>query len=164
MNFIHVPKTGGLSIRDSLPVKYWGHVQASSVPRPRFAFVRNPYERIRSAFHWNKGGCFGGIEKAAAERLRGADFSTWVVQQDESLLDGDDVYKPMVHWLDAPVDYLGRYESFEDDFRAVAHGLGVDVSPPHLNSSVKTGEYTEAARVRVAELYAEDFRRYGYEV
>jgi len=70
------------------------------------------------------------------------------------------------------VDFIGRYENLENDFKVVAKelGLGNNVSLPHINSfsSKRKGKhytefYTKEARDMVAEIYADDIKMFGYE-
>ncbi len=63
------------------------------------------------------------------------------------------------------VDFIGRYETLEDDFRRVTGHLGIDVELPHLNRTVHDDYrvyYSEEGRQRVAELWAVDVKNFGY--
>ncbi len=69
------------------------------------------------------------------------------------------------------VDFIGRYENLENDFKVVAKelSLGSDVSLSHVNSSSSrrkgrhyTEFYTKEARDIVAEIYADDIKMFGY--
>ena len=74
--------------------------------------------------------------------------------------------------LNKKVNFVGRYENIEDDFKVVAEelGLGNNTSLPHINSfrSERKGKhyaefYTKEARDVVAEIYADDIKIFGYE-
>ena len=69
------------------------------------------------------------------------------------------------------VDFVGRCENLENDFKVVAKelGFGKDIALPHLNSRNHrrkgrhyTEFYTKEARDLVAEIYAEDIKMFGY--
>ena len=69
------------------------------------------------------------------------------------------------------VDFVGRYENLENDFKVVANELGLEtgVTLPRLNSknSRRKGRhytefYTKETRDLVAEIYAEDIKMFGY--
>ena len=70
------------------------------------------------------------------------------------------------------VNFVGRYENLENDFKVVVKelGLGKDIALPHLNSRNHrrkgrhyTEFYTKETRDLVAEIYAEDINMFGYE-
>lgn len=65
------------------------------------------------------------------------------------------------------VDFLGRYETLDEDFMKVSVKLGKQVSLPHLNS-VERGYseffYTDVTREIVRDLYAKDFELFEYEI
>jgi hypothetical protein len=69
------------------------------------------------------------------------------------------------------VDFVGRYENLENDFKVVANELGLEtgVTLPRLNSknSRRKGRhytefYTKETRDLIAEIYAEDIKMFGY--
>ena len=69
------------------------------------------------------------------------------------------------------VDFVGRYENLENDFKVVANELGLDrgIVLPRLNSqnSRRKGRhytefYTKETRDFIAEIYAEDIKMFGY--
>lgn len=63
------------------------------------------------------------------------------------------------------VDFVGRFESLEEDFGTVSRQLSLNLSLPKLNTSAR-GQYrkyfTESSRDAVAELWAEDIELFGY--
>lgn len=66
------------------------------------------------------------------------------------------------------VDFVGRYESLEEDFRRVVDRLGLpQVELPYINRSVNRPdlyprEYDAAARELVAERFEDDIDAFGY--
>ena len=66
------------------------------------------------------------------------------------------------------VDFVGRFESFENDFRAVATRIDLPLSKiPHENiggsSSRYMDIYDDQTIKRVADLYARDIAIFGYD-
>ena len=63
------------------------------------------------------------------------------------------------------VDFIGRYERLEEDFRHVCAVIGIPARLPHLNAS-KTKPYQEYYTPRTMELvretFAEDIRIFDY--
>ena len=86
----------------------------------------------------------------------------------------DNGTSPQVEWLKREaeedgisVDYLGRVESMEEDFRRICKRIGVEASLPRENvSSTKSYEqfYESEADARITrDRYAEDFELLQYE-
>lgn len=134
----------------------------------KFSFVRNPWDKAVSQFHYLKTRpdlrkvmgvrpwtTFRGYVRILRKRHERhvQSFEQWRFICDES---GDPV-----------VDFLGRFERLEADFRTVAHAIGMpDVALPHSMKSTKRRPYPDYYDRRtadiIAELYAEDIERFGY--
>ena len=102
--FIHVSRTGGSSIKTALNLhekKYTEHhhLDSSYIPKEckdyfKFAFVRNPFDRFVSLYHF---------------RPKGLSFSDWL---DNITL----TYVQQVDYGLDKLDFVGRYENLQDDF------------------------------------------------
>ena len=144
-----------------------------------FGFVRNPWARMHSWFTMirRRGqSAASGTNAALTERVSRHKFWTGVnatLPDFESfVLEGPDRFgrlgTPQLDYLSAGgrrADFIGRTESFDDDFAEVSRHLGVDVALQRRNVGV--GEdyrphYSEAMRNRVAELYEADIDAFGY--
>jgi hypothetical protein len=180
--FIHIPKTGGTSISDCLFGEPSRHVPWSvyhSVNRKKFAsywkfaFVRNPWDRLLSAFTFLKRGGLNDLDRdfAKAHLSRFPDFESFV---------RDGLSDPMIrNWVhfrpqhqfvcDASgknmMDFTGRFERLEDDFALIASRLGLDSSLPARNRGPRIDYRTvypkELVEV-VGDIYSEDGRIFGY--
>lgn len=147
-HFVHIPKTGGQSIEAALGIPNC-HETAAHIPRPRFAFVRHPADRLVSA--WAYARQKGNLVRTdmTADALR------------EFLASGHLVSMPQAHWLDAPVDFLGRFETLERDFSRVS-----DRKLPHLNAGERgpwPGHFNPETWALTRDFYRVDFERFGYE-
>lgn len=163
--FIRVPKTGSTSVAQAIYGRDWAHCKASELPSGpgtyRFGFVRNPYTRCLSAFNWFK----HRTQAQWTQPMRELPFSEWVIRHLQDVPPNSDAFDPQHKYLDAPVDFIGRYENLDVDFAHVLAALGrPPMALPRLNTTVPNdpGEYTDAARKVVREAYAEDFNRFGY--
>lgn len=152
--FIHVPKTGGASLSKALDLSLMDHQKASSFPDHafKFAFVRNPYERFRSAFTFMR-----DWQKDPAYQMPFETFVTeWKIHERSAF------FRPMVHWIDGPVNFLGRFENLEEDFRRLLDAIKRPQIPlPHIHKTQQES-WTDAMREKVADYYRDDFVRFGY--
>jgi hypothetical protein len=192
--FTHVPKTAGKSVLAAFGLPMLGadydgslvHIEQPYGHRAlkeyagtvafgyfKFAFVRNPWDRLVSAFSYlNAGGCNSFDADFRAKNLEryNGDFLRFV--DDLERLIAHQHFRPQSHWVcndngQLLVDFVGRFESMETDFGHVAERLGLArTNLPELNSSVHaayTTYYDFARRDRVASLYEEDIVRFGYD-
>lgn len=157
--FVHIPKTGGCSIREALGMsKTQHHVIASQLPADfRFAFVRNPYERLLSAFAYET--------KVVGVKRNG--FRYFVLNELRETIHGrDHLYWPQYYYLDERLDFKGHYECLEHDFNILCDILGLERRPlPHNNQSPHgtiAEHYDTDLMYVVRDLYEEDFIRCGY--
>ncbi len=185
--FVHVPKTGGVSVSRAL----FGHLAGGhrSVEeylelfgRRRFAryfkftFVRDPFTRLDSAFRFLKAGGFSEDDRRWAERHLAdcgdleAFCRSWL---------GPETAMSWVHfkpqaWFVCDVtgrlrvDFVGRFERLERDFEVVCRRLGRHASLPHLNRSPSPSvdpreRLSRRAREIVREVYRRDFELFGYD-
>lgn len=184
--FVHIPKTAGVSISKSLFGNLAGghttlrwyeeHYAAETFQRYfKFAFVRNPWDRLHSGFKFLKAGGFGE-EDAHWSRENLADIATF----EEFVLDWLPTvniattgvhFRPQTHFLldgtgKLGVDFVGRYERLQRDFLRVCRRLGKESTLEHLNRSPKLSRYREAYTPEMARavrrVYREDVRLFRY--
>jgi len=179
--FVHIPKSGGTSVKYAL-----GHLQAERfvqhlarlkhvrarelstlVPEVHsdewftFAFVRNPFDQLRSYWTYKTEHPF---HPHYAATVRAGGFEGWVRSIAEDPAEQQYSY---THGTDGEplVDFVGRYETLADDFAAVVERIGCGpVSLPHVNRSSATSEmYPPGLRAFVATHWAADFEAFGYD-
>lgn len=187
--FVHVPKTAGVSVSREL----FGNLSGGHTPIAtyelvfpgrdfeayfKFAFVRNPWGRLYSAYQFLKaGGMSKGDHRWAERNLAGISGFTEFV---ENYLARSNIlssihFVPQSRFLCRPgstevlVDFVGRYESLDRDFRTVKARIGLDPAGglPHFNQGKSGGgdyraAYTPETRRIVADLYHEDVELFGY--
>lgn len=65
------------------------------------------------------------------------------------------------------VNFIGRFENFEEDLRAVLNKIGLDpsIEIPKLNATKHRhyrGYYSDETRLLVERMYAKDIQTFGY--
>ena len=180
--FFHIPKTAGSSIES---LDWWdrwtGHfpaAAAATVPKGyySFCFVRNPWDRFVSLYHYFATMTPDHRWYGANARLAGdvrrigsfadfcRNFSTWRFRDNYH-------FRPQCRWItdavgNLAVDFVGRFERLQDDVNAVCHRLGAPpVELPVLNRSSHgpyLNYYSDETREIVADLSREDIAAFGY--
>jgi hypothetical protein len=191
--FVHIPKAAGTALAHGL----LGYPKTGSYQGPghttlrqyalifreqefrryfKFTFVRNPWDRLHSAFTYLKQGGWNQADRAWAEaNLAGIDdFESFVCRW----LPAVDVERSWIHLQpqylflrlqgDRPsVNFIGRFETLESDYQAVASRLGVRAELEHLNKTRRSQRYrdayTDEMKEIVANVYRKDIELFGYE-
>jgi hypothetical protein len=186
--FVHVTKCAGISICMSLFGNLGGahlripHYQLVFSKREfedyfKFTFVRNPWDRLVSAFLFLKKGGANRTDKLWAEENLSCfrDFNTFVTDWvDRKNINKWKHFVPQYKFICEPrsqipsVDFIGRFEHLNEDYSYIQNRLGSKSDLQHLNSTEgrKRGYkeyYTEATQKIVADVYQEDIRIFGYD-
>ncbi len=203
--FVHIQRTGGSSIRrvleqhiPSVQSRYGSHDFALTAKHIlgeqwddyfKFAFVRNPWERILSWYQmivqtrqgqiaqWYRDDV---LDNATQNKLwayvfdNSTNFETFLHNCTQPIEDIDGVKSFAFNQLDyvtdetgrVIVDFIDRYENYPQDVYHVCDHLGLQVGKlPHLwpsNADHYSTYYTEATRQLVAERFARDIAFFGY--
>lgn len=185
--FVHVPKCAGVSVAYALygcrAMGHWTlrHFAVALTKKEydaafKFAFVRNPYARLASAFSFLKQGGQNARDAAFAdEHLRGVDtFEQFVM----AWLDARKVWygyhlSPQTHFVrlnrwHASLDFLGYVEHLARDFGYVRSRVQPRVVLPELNvgdsgNHAVADLYSDEMARKVHALYRRDFEALGYD-
>jgi chondroitin 4-sulfotransferase 11 len=173
--FIHVPKAAGTTISEALYGRFMGHVRASDLERwgsraarslPRFAIVRNPWDRVVSAYRFEKG--WGGAGVPEFETFQ-TFLTRWLARRDVRKLNY--VHQPQWQFVcdseqKVLVDHVGRFEDLD---ATVSYLHGVVPHLPAIGHSNASGTavdyrgfYTPELAELVGKIYADDIRLFGY--
>lgn len=175
--FVHINKTAGSSIETALgiPFQHRTAVQFRDLMGPerferafRFTIVRNPWAKVASHYRYrvktNQTGL--GVDPIP--------FPDWVKRsygdRDPRYYDQPLMFAPHCAWFTDEegqdlVEFIGRFERLQEDFRVIAERLGLPADLPHEKSTgVRPWQdiYDEEARRVVGECFAADVERFGY--
>jgi Sulfotransferase family len=160
--FVHIPKCAGVSVSQGLfGNRGAGHYPVTTLRQVfgpalfdsyfKFAFVRNPWDRLLSAYEFLRcGGFHAGDARWAQQNLAqyrdfGEFVRRWVTPANVTSWIH---FQPQTDFLCLPdgrtgVDFIGRYENLEADFQRVCERLGISASLPSLNTGPDR-DYREA--------------------
>lgn len=186
--FVHIPKCAGIAVAEALFGNYaGGHSTAEeylSVFGARwfdqafkFTFVRDPWSRTISAYDFLRRGGFNDADAAFAnQHLKGyADINDFV----ERGLGRPEIrswqhFQSQTHFLLDPrtqklaVDYLGRFENIEDDFKVISKRLNVKSKLVEKNARSGGRKADDSLKLsmrsidRIGDIYARDIAMLGY--
>ncbi|HUF63625.1 MAG TPA: sulfotransferase family 2 domain-containing protein [Verrucomicrobiales bacterium] len=176
--FVHINKTGGSSVEKALNLRF-GHVTALEQRRAlgnrlweskfSFAFVRNPWDRVVSQFHYRRERDQTGL------RSQEVTFRKWIGlvfgDRNPLFLDKPRMFMPQVDWIadgqgNLMVDYVGRFERLEEDFGEVCRRIGREAILPHVKASNRRSHreyFDDETAGLVGRWYAADVERFGYQ-
>jgi hypothetical protein len=180
--FIHIPKAAGTSIARTLfgqgsrHVPWFEYQKANQRKFARyfkFTFVRNPWDRLVSSYLFlRNGGLSDADAKWAAENLNGySDFGQfvrgWVTEENVWTWVH---FKPQHHFIcdsggRVRVDFVGRFESIEDDFAYISARMNCPRQLAKVNVGDRrhyTSYYDDETREIVRRAYARDIHLFEY--
>lgn len=182
--FIHIPKCAGISINKALFGNLAGGHKglddyilvfgAKDFTRYfKFTFVRNPWDRLVSAYFFLKNGGLNRWDKQffEVELAHYQDFGEFV----RCWLNEKNIYKfhhfkPQISFLTdkynkVSIDYVGYFENIDADFKYIARRIGVDVTLNKENSVTRQNYqefYDSDTKDIVARVYREDIKLFNY--
>tara|TARA_B100001564_G_scaffold131398_1_gene110044 strand:+ start:4224 stop:4811 length:588 start_codon:yes stop_codon:yes gene_type:complete len=173
--FLHIPKTGGSTVRVLLrPLDSWReiyHEPLSKKPEAyTFTTIRNPLDRLVSAFFYLSRGGINKSDKADSERFSISDsFDNFVhrLTSNPKHYFKQQHLRPMIEYIN-DVKYIDRFMVFDDLEREIISLYkmitGKDLKKiPHRNKSKhKYFEtyYTKKTKALVESVYSEDLKLY----
>ena len=182
--FIHIPKAAGTSLTKTLFAAPSRHLQYTEYERAnpkkfkkyfKFTFVRNPYDRLFSAYTFLKKGGLNELDRCWAEQNLASfpDFESfvrgWVTPENIQTWVH---FKPQHFWicdasLKLKVDFVGRFEQMDADVAIVQQRLKLPVVPlPKINVTDRSVKdpvaYTAEMRAIVENAYRQDIELFAY--
>jgi len=187
--FIHLPRTGGISMCKSLNLPVLGHQPMTKFIKPfplslfykkpfSFAFVRNPWDRVVSIFFLLNGKWTNKKNerdrKIYVEKYKG-NFDNFVLESfngDNPLIFSQQHFKPQYFYVcdkkgNIAMDFIAKYENIQEDFDKICDKIGLDrIELVHENGSIHKnyrGYYNEETKEIIRKAYQKDIELFGYE-
>lgn len=183
--FIHIPKTAGISLIKSIygeNIDIGGHRKLTYLKKLMpgdfndyfvFTIVRNPWDRLYSAFKFMmKGGI--NIHDENAYNIHLSEIKTF----EEFVLQwlNEENIQHIIHfypqsWFlknkegEIEIDFIGKFETLQSDFAEIADRMNVKTKLKHLNKGdgkPYKGVYTDKMIEKVRDLYHEDIELFNY--
>jgi hypothetical protein len=191
--FVHIQKTGGNAVRSALGVEQndaHKHFLARELRQVygeaawadcfKFAFVRNPWDRLVSWWSFIDNGRDPSGASPPANNFFGyvlshaRSFEEFIWRCTDEIVDKDGrkhIFRNQTDYLVDEsgaliVDFIGRFELLQKDFDEVTARLGRRrIALSRINTSrhcAYARYYTPAMAERVGHLYARDIEAFGY--
>ena len=182
--FIHIPKTAGVSLVKAIygDVTLEGHRSfyfnsiALNIKNEKyfsFTFVRNPFDRLYSAYIFLKKGGMNHHDRLAFETHLSEfeDFEDFVLNGlDNKLISQITHLIPQHEYLcdkkgSILVDFIGRFENLDDDIILLSKKLKKDIKLSHHNYNKKKDyreAYTDEMIEKVYQVYQKDIDIFEY--
>ena len=183
--FVHIPKTAGISIVESIygeNIEKGGHRKITHLSKLMpgsmneyfiFTIVRNPWDRLYSAYKFMMNGGINQYDENAfkSHLFLINSFEDFVMNWlNESNLKHIIHFYPQSWFLKnnfgkVEIDFIGRFECLASDFAEIAGKIGVKNKLKHLNKGDKGSYkkvYTKEMIEKVELIYKEDVERFNY--
>jgi hypothetical protein len=187
--FLHIPKTAGLAVSKTLfgshgpsHLNYGWFVENFGIHTVKayykFTFVRNPWDRLHSAYFFLKKGGINedNVEFAQKNLSHLNSFEQFVMEWlDEQSMDSYWHFIPQYKFITSSknpnnimADFVGRFENLDNDFKIVANRLGFkNISLKYVNVNSEKGstylkDYSKEMIDKVADLYRQDIQLLNY--
>ena len=181
--FIHIPKTAGMSMYHALGINNGQHRSITDYrdhqlysEAYKFAFVRNPFDRVVSAFFYFNSADLDIHDQLIREkyiaRFNG-DFKDFISN-------GLDMCsREVVHFLPQidfitdmqgkiALDFIGLFESIDDETRRLQKESGITFTQPFERTNISKHRdyksyFTDQSMIdKIAEVYQDDFTQFDY--
>ncbi len=126
----------------------------------KFSFVRNPWDWQVSLYHFARQ-YEQHHQRELTLKMSFEEYIHWRVTEDKHL-QKEFMYDAQGNCL---VDYIGKMENIDEDFKQITQRIGINATLPHSNKSKHKpyqDYYNDETRNLVAEHFKEDIELFGY--
>lgn len=142
------------TIESKLPINIWSSFF-------KFGFARNPWDWQVSLYHFMLKEKYHPQHELIINLKSFDQYIEWRVEKDKHLqkeffFDNND---------QQIVDYIGKFENIEDDFRNICKKIGINTDLPHKNKSMHRDYheyYSDYSRDLIGENFKQDIELFNY--
>jgi len=196
--FIHIPRTGGHTVdavleynikyitrkerlpRHAAPESYQNKYSNKIDNYFKFTFVRNPYDRVVSA--WSKvnlgvikklNNDLSKVNSLEVQNKLVSMFENFILNEWDNSFGLTNHFRPLKLWFRQGkkfYDFIGRFEHYERDINSICSKLNINMNQviPHISQSIRKDYkiYYNNQKVidKVKEMYKEDFELFDYKI
>lgn len=185
--FIHIPKAAGTSVlteisdgdykRDHCKYKIYLDANPDKFKAYyKFCFIRNPFDRMVSIYNYlkNDGNKADDTYWGGLIRQKYPSFDEFVLNfLNDKNIHEHAIFTPQYlfifnHKHESMVDFIGKFESINDDYQVIATQLNLKNSLPHINQSKSLKKHykdyyqNDDVVEKIVKLYQLDFDLLGY--
>jgi len=122
----------------------------------KFGFARNPWDRMVSSYNYR------------VKNLKQIDFgfSDFILHRASPYSIDYEQQIKWFYWFNNPIDFIGRVETYQQDWDSIRDRLNCDIDLPHLNKSERThysNYYNAETKDAVYKTFNDDIKTFGYE-
>jgi hypothetical protein len=131
----------------------------------KFGFVRNPWDRTVSLYERKEGIQLSG-------EMTFEEFVEWINYSSDTCIHPTR-HKNQLDWFvndegKVLVDFIGRFERLQDDWKQICGKLAIDATLPHVNPNLSrrkhyTEYYSTKTKEMIASKFGVDVEYFGYE-
>lgn len=181
---IHIPKTGGTSIRKGVWEKRYEPAIHGKMPKAyakhfKFAFVRHPFDRFVSVWKMFADGAIGDEEWSKPQDAKSINaYDVFNILSDPKIIYDERrrTFEEKIKHHGVPqtdpfnclqhADFVGRFETLDADFEKIAQKVGIDRELPKMHFTKRQSwqdELPEDLLEPLYNYYRKDFETLGYD-
>lgn len=132
----------------------------------KFAFVRNPFDRLASCFrHVIQKGALQGIQ-GHPDLYREMTFDSFVDVISKIEVKNMDIhFRPQYTFIPETPDFLGKFENLDNDFSELCNKIKINAILIHKNKTDRIDYktyYNSSTEEKVRKIYKTDFKLFNY--
>jgi len=165
LEFVHIPKCGGTTVRKLLDTGTTGHFSVRDFYEEHgfwFSFIRNPFDRIASLYRHQYSRDLRDL------KTKDISFENWfyltLVEDKRGEIHNYKYWNPCYWWTHfedgtCPLDFIGKQENMEEDWEKLCEKIGKNVilEQHNITRMPRDQVYTQDMKNWMHKFYKKDF-------